>query len=423
MSVTGVLKAVTGLAVATSASGLRKSARAQAETKLVAGVPIHNYNLRDLQHDGASAEIAEMGSEDYDWVVTFKEGLGNDGLRKFCGGDVGQGSCNVMGNPSGGGVGFVAVRGTEEKLEQMLLENPGSVEFAEPDLAVFTIPELPAEGATSSEHWGLDRMNIQRAQQTGRGVHIYVMDTGTRVSHEDFGGRGIATIDTIAGDGQALECERSGDAHCGLDTHGHGTHCAGSAAGTKWGVAKEAIVHGMRVCCGRGTNTLAGMDWIARKVIRPGLVTMSLGSYGNSMTSKRAVDTLVGLGVAVFVSAGNNDIDSCGKTYAFIESTITVGASDEDDNRASFSNYGSCLDIYAPGVRILSAGHRDDTSSRIMSGTSMATPLAAGAGALLLERERDMSPQKLKLTLISMATTDALGDMQDGDPNFLVNVR
>ena len=200
-------------------------------------------------------------------------------------------------------------------------------------------------------------------------------------------------------------------------------HCAGSAAGKKWGVAKEAIVHGMRVCCGRGTNTLAGLDWIARNVIRPGLVTMSLGSFGNSMTSKRAVDTLVDNGIAVFVSAGNNDIDSCGKTYAFIESSITVGASDQRDNRASFSNYGSCLDIYAPGTSIPSAGHRDDTSSRIMSGTSMATPSAAGAGALLLERDPSMSPAKLKENMRSVATKNALGDMQDGDPNFLVHVR
>ena len=201
----GVLKTVTGLALAASANGLRKSARMQAETKLVAGVSVHNYNLRHMQHEGASTE-----TEDYDWVVTFMEGLGDAEMKKLCGGVVGHGACNVMGNPSGGGVGFVAVRGTEEMLEQMLKANPGTVEFAEPDLAVFVIPELPGgAGMSSSQHWGLDRMNIQRAQQTGKGVHIYVMDTGTRVSHEDFGGRGIATLDTIAGNGQALECEGS----------------------------------------------------------------------------------------------------------------------------------------------------------------------------------------------------------------------
>merc|ERR1740121_3122501 len=197
-------------------------------------------------------------------------------------------------------------------------------------------------------------MNLARAQQTGKGVHIYVMDTGTRVTHEDVGG---------------------------------------SAGGSKWGVAKDATLHGMRVCCGRGTNTLAGLDWIARKAEKPALTTMSLGSWGNSMSSKAAVEKVVQNGVAVFVSAGNNNVDACQKTYAFIEATITVGASDEGDNRARFSNYGSCVDIWAPGTNIPSAGHRDDTSMRKMSGTSMATPLTAGAGALLLEREPSMSPE------------------------------
>lgn len=380
---------------------------------------MHNFNLRSLQLDGATTEA----EADYDWVVKFKDGLGDDQMREFCGGDVGRGSCNVMGHPSNGGVGFVSIRGSEERLEGMLKAHADKLEFAEPDLAVFTIPELPAEPvATSSEHWGLERMNVARAQHTGKGVHVYVMDTGTRVSHEDFGGRGIATLDTVAGNGQPIECQSSGDAQCGLDTHGHGTHCAGSVAGKKWGVAKKAIIHGMRVCCGRGTNTLAGMDWIARKVERPGLVTMSLGSWGNSMTSKAAVDTLVANGVAVFVSAGNNDADSCRKTYAFIPNAITVGASDPSDKRASFSNWGTCNDIYAPGTSIPSAGHKDDTSMRLMSGTSMSTPLAAGAGALLLEKEPSMSPQKLKATMIRMAFKDSLTNMREGDPNLLVNV-
>merc|ERR1719264_1039257 len=104
----------------------------------------------------------------------------------------------------------------------MLQRYPDDVEFAEPDLGVFTIPELPSD-ASSSDHWGLDRMNLQRARHTGKGVHIYVMDTGTRVSHEDFGGRAIATIDTIAGGGNVVECEQSSDPLCGQDTHGHGT--------------------------------------------------------------------------------------------------------------------------------------------------------------------------------------------------------
>jgi len=413
-----VLQTAAGVALAATVSGLRKSTRAEAQTKLVAGVPIHNYDLRHLQNQGVSAEGE---TTDFEWTIMFKEGQSDETLLEFCGGEVGRGACGVIGHPSTGGVPFVSMIGSEEKLELMLKRFPGAVEFAEPDLAVFAIPEMPSEESTN-EHWGLERMGMARASQTGKGVHIYVMDTGTRVSHEDFGGRAIATIDTVAGNGNPIECQNSGDPLCGQDTHGHGTHVAGSAGGSKWGVAKDAILHGMRVCCGRGANTLGGLDWIARKAEKPALTTMSLGSFGNSMSAKRALEKVVASGVAVFVSAGNNNLDACRKTYAFIDSSITVGASAEQDERASFSNYGSCVDIWAPGTNIPSAGHRDDTSMRKMSGTSMATPLAAGAGALLLERDPTMSPQKLKETMLSMATEGALTDLKDGDSNLLVNI-
>jgi len=398
------------------AKGLRKArerANAEVQTKRVAGVTIHNYNLRHLQHEEVTADA---DSNDFDWVVNFQEGASDEVLAKFCGG-----SCKVMGHPSSGGVPFVAVRSSEDGLQKMLEANPTGIAFAEPDLAVFIIPEIPSEMQTV-DHWGLDRIGKSRARHTGRGVHIYVMDTGTRVSHQDFGGRAIATLDTIAGNGIPIECETSGDPLCGQDTHGHGTHCAGSAGGKDYGVATEAIIHGMKVCCGAGTNTIAGLDWIAQKGIMPGLVTMSLGSWGNSMSSKAAVDRVVESGIAVFVSAGNNDVDSCEKTFAFIESTVTVGASDEANERAWFSNYGACLDIYAPGVSIPSLSNADDTSIVSMSGTSMATPLTAGAGALLLEAEPTLAPAQLKERLQTAAASGQLGDMQPGDPNLLLNV-
>jgi len=414
------LKAFTCIAFATSpqlVAALRKNRvageSAKVDTTKVGGVTIHNYNLRHLQHDGVTSE---GNSTEYDWVVMFDDAESDERLLKFCGG-----ACNVVGHPSAGGVPFVAVRGSEGKLKNMFEANPDGIAFAEPDLAVFTIPELPVD-TQDVDHWGLDRINMPRAGHTGAGVHIYVMDTGTRVSHEDFGGRAIATLDTIAGNGNPIECETSNDPLCGQDTHGHGTHTAGSAGGSRWGVASESIIHGMRVCCGAGTNTLAGLDWIARKAIKPALVTMSLGSWGNSQSSKTAVDKVVDNGIAVFVSAGNNNADSCQKTYAFIESTVTVGASDESDNRASFSNWGTCLDIYAPGTRIPSASHRDDSSIVSMSGTSMATPLTAGAGALLLESDPTMTPAKLKEKLQTAAASGELGDMKPGDPNLLLNV-
>jgi len=386
---------------------------AEVQTKVVAGVAIHNYNLRHLQSEEGTFTTA---STEYEWIVMFEKGKSDEQLANFC-----AGSCIVSGHPSKGGVPFVTIVGSEDKLRTMIEAHPEGIEFAEPDLAVFTIPEVPEQAATV-DHWGLDRIAMGRASSTGKGVHIYVMDTGTRVSHSDFGGRAIATIDTVIGNGRAVECQNSDDENCGRDTNGHGTHTAGSAGGTKWGVAPESIIHAMKVCCGRGTNTLAGMDWIAQNAEKPALVTMSLGSHGTSMSSKAAVERVVESGIAVFVSAGNNNIDSCRKTYAFIEASITVGASDESDNRASFSNYGSCLDIYAPGTRIPSASNRDDTGIVSKSGTSMATPLAAGAGALLLQKDPSMSPAKLKSRMTSMAFEGVLGSMEDGDPNLLLNV-
>jgi len=407
-------RVVAGVALASAAAGLRKTkVTEQVQTKVIADVPIYNYDLRNLQHSG----VAASASNENDWVVMFEKGQGDAQLETFC-----AGSCRVSGHPSKKGVPFVTVRGTEEKLRGMLKANPTGLSFAEPDLPVFPIPEIAVQTETA-DHWGLDRIDLSRAGSTGKGVHIYVMDTGTRVSHSDFGGRAVATIDTILGDGTPIECQNSDDPACGQDTNGHGTHTAGTAGGTEWGVARDSIVHGMKVCCGAGTNTIAGMDWILQNAERPAIMTMSLGSYGQSMTAKAAVDLLVDAGIAVFVSAGNNDIDSCGKTYAFIESTITVGASDQEDSRAWFSNWGSCLDIYAPGVSIPSASNRDDTGITLKSGTSMATPMVAGAGALLLEQNPGMSPAQLKAQLIGMASEDVLDDMKASDPNLLLNVR
>jgi len=147
-----------------------------------------------------------------------------------------------------------------------------------------------------------------------------------------------------------------------------------------------------------------------------------LGSQGKSRAARLAVETVVENGIPVFVSSGNNNRDACSKTYAFIEASITVGATDQSDNRASFSNFGTCNDIYAPGKDIPSASHEDDTTITDKSGTSMATPLAAGAGALLLEADPTMTPAMVKERLKAMAAIGGLGNMRPGDPNLLLQV-
>merc|ERR1719476_1096019 len=246
------------------------------------------------------------------------------------------------------------------------------------------------------------------------------MDTGIRTTHQDFEGRAVATIDTIQGGGRVKEC--GGDASCATDSNGHGTHVAGTAGGKIYGVAKKSTLHAMKVCCGSGTNINAGMDWIATSASKPAVMTMSLGSYSTPESSRVAVDAVVNSGVVVTVSAGNRGTPSCDKSYTFIRSAIGVGASDQSNTRASFSNYGTCNAIFAPGVSIVSASHTSDTGSSTKSGTSMAAPLAAGATALLLEESPTLTPAQVKETLRARATVNALSGLREGDPNLLLNV-
>jgi len=396
----------------------RDSAKQALNSKSIAGVPVINYDLRYVQDESKQAAGT---SAELEWTIMFNHGVSQADIETFCGGAA-KGACRTTGHADKG-LPFATAIVSEQRLEKMLAGHSGAVEFVEPDLPVFVIPDVPEIASESDGLWGHPAISLEQTTFTGKGVHVYVMDTGVRVSHNDFGGRAIPTLDTIMGDGTPYEC--NGDPACAADTHSHGTHCAGTAAGTKYGAAKEATIHAMRVCCGPGSNTLVGMDWITQKSIRPALVTMSLGSWGNSMAGKMAVDTLTEAGIAVFVSAGNNDADACRKTYAFVDSAITIGSTMQDDagynvsgyKRSGFSNWGSCVNLWAPGSRILSAGIEDDDSSSIKSGTSMATPLAAGVGALYIEEFPDITPEQIKEALVNRGTQGILSDLTDDDLN------
>jgi subtilisin family serine protease len=414
------LTAVAALVALTSEAARvrRREDEAGPKPKLVAGVPVHNYDLRFVQDE----ELRRQGSAaDLDWVVMFRADATQQDLEKFCGGPAKVGSCRVMGHADRG-LPFATAKVSEDKLAQMLKAHSGAVEFVEPDLPVYVIPEVPEvpEAASSGEElWGHGTIKLEQATFTGAGVHIYVMDTGVRTSHQDFGGRAIPTLDTIVGDGEAVEC--NGDPTCAGDTDGHGTHCAGTAGGTAYGAAKESIIHAMKVCCGPGTNVLAGMDWVGMMGGRPAIMTMSLGSWGTSESDKVAMDMLVDAGVTVFVSAGNNNDVACLKTFSFIDSAITIGSTTSANERSSFSNFGSCVNLWAPGSRIVSASHLDDVSSTIKSGTSMATPLAAGVGAMLLQEFPSYTPAQLLEVMIQRTQKDVLSRLKDDDSNFLLS--
>lgn len=376
----------------------------------MAGVPIYNYDLRNQQVEVGVASASTR----FDWVVVFRGEGSNRQLQNFCGKE-----CKALGHPDQGGAPFVTLQSTEERLVQLLEQHPGEVDFVEPDMTV-SVPEDIVEEAEETP-WHLGRIGVPEASYTGKGVHIYVMDTGVRTTHEDFGGRAIPTVDTIAGKGAVVECDPS-DPTCSDDYHGHGTHVAGSAGGTVFGVAKEATLYSMKVCCGAGTNVLAGYDWAARNGIRPAIVTVSLASSGTWESARVAVDRTVASGVTVFVGAANDNVDTCTMTYGFIPSAISVGATDINDKRAVFSNWGPCNDIYAPGVAILSAWLGSDTDTKTISGTSMATPLTAGAGALLLEEDPTLTPAALREKMRGKAIRDVITDLKEGDPNLLLNV-
>lgn len=324
--------------------------------------------------------------------------------------------------------------------------SPGDVEFAEQNAEINAIPSPKNEhpphhepherrlGKQSNAPWGLDRVDGRTLpldkgyepkadMKEGRGVHVYVLDTGVRTTHTDFGGRAVPTLETFSG--KQKVCGPT-DTYCANDMNGHGTHCAGSVAGTKYGVAKQAQVHAVKVLGDNGKGGLTtiqlALDWVMGKAQKPAVVSMSLGGPGRSSTLEKAVDYVTSSGVIVVVAAGNEEDNACDYTPAHIASAVTVAATANTDDRSGFSNYGSCIDIFAPGSNILSAAPTSDTAATPMSGTSMACPHVAGASALLLARNPSKTPQQITAELLQHATADAVKDERGGSPNKLLFV-
>ena len=270
--------------------------------------------------------------------------------------------------------------------------------------------------------WGQDRIDqsalpmdgLYSTANRGGGVTIFVVDTGI-AAHSEFGSRLLPGYDGV------------GDGNGSSDCHGHGTHVASTAAGSVHGVADDALLVAVRVLdCGGGAATsdvLAGLDWVADYDLggRRGVVNMSLGG-GASSALDNAVSNLARTGIAVAVAAGNEAQAACNVSPARETSAITVAATDQGDNRAWFSNYGSCVDIFAPGVEIIGAGISSPNDTATMSGTSMASPHVAGAAALVLSAYPGISVEQVAGLLVADSTPDVVVSPGMGSPNRLLMV-
>ncbi|MER5862944.1 S8 family serine peptidase [Kitasatospora sp. NPDC002040] len=275
---------------------------------------------------------------------------------------------------------------------------------------------------TEPPSWGLDRIDRRRLpldqrytypDTAGQGVTAYVIDTGVMIEHADFGGRASYGYDAIDNDAVAA------------DGHGHGTHVAATVAGTLYGVAKKAKVVAVRVLDDEGSGTteqvVAGIDWVTSHAVKPAVVNMSLGGEPDEALDT-AVRNSIASGLTYTVAAGNDDVDASGHSPARVATALTVGASTPEDGRASFSNYGPLVDLFAPGTDIVSAYASPwwDEGETSMSGTSMAAPHVAGAAALYLGTHRTATPAQVATALTGAAAVGSLHDIGDGSPNRLL---
>lgn len=360
-------------------------------------------NAKSSKTSGASDSQAEEPSTDY--IILFKNGV------------------NVANERAELARNKAKVKRTYTKIFNGLAASLNETQLCKLN-ARGTVAKIEVDGLAvamtdqSGATWGIDRID-QRAlplnqtysyDKTGAGVRIYVVDTGVDASHTEFGGRVSAGFSAF-GRSSATDC------------NGHGTHVAGTAAGSTYGVAKEASIVAVQVldCNGSGSisGVIAGLDFVAANGVRPAVVNMSLGG-GASTALDSAVSNLISSGFQVSVAAGNSAVDACTQSPARVSAAVTVAASTISDAHASFSNFGRCVDAYAPGQNIISASANSTSGSVAFSGTSMAAPHVAGAMALMLQQTPDATPAALAQGIVSTGTPGVIAGAPSGTANVLV---
>ncbi|WP_432978557.1 S8 family serine peptidase [Dactylosporangium sp. CA-233914] len=309
-----------------------------------------------------------------------------------------------------------AVRGFSGRMNaaaaRRLAADP-AVQYVEQDRMV------SIEATQTSATWGLDRIDqaalpLDNSYTYGPASNVtaYIIDTGVRLTHSEFAGRARSGYDFVDNDSDASDCQ------------GHGTHVAGTVGGKTYGVAKDVKLVAVRVldCSGNGSYSqiIAGVDWVTKNAVKPAVANMSLGGAAGT-TLDNAVKKSIASGVTYAVAGGNDSANACSKSPARLPEAITVGATDANDTRASFSNFGNCLDLFAPGVNITSSSNASNTGTQRMSGTSMATPEVTGAAALYLAGHPAATPQQVRDALVAGATNGVVKSAGSGSPNKLLN--
>jgi aqualysin 1 len=297
--------------------------------------------------------------------------------------------------------------------EALLLSQDPRVRYVEEDSV------MEAIAVQSNPPWGLDRIDerslpLSRSYTyttSGAGVNAYIIDTGIRRSHSQFGGRARVGFDAI-GDGRNTD-----------DCHGHGTHVAGTVGGSTYGVAKAVTLYAVRVlsCSGSGSTSgvIAGVNWVTANHRTPAVANMSLGG-GPSTSLDSAVRNSIAAGVTYSIAAGNSNRNASTASPARVAEAITVGSSTSSDTRSSFSNFGSVVDLFAPGSGIQSAWYTSNTATATLSGTSMAAPHVAGVAARILQSNPGASPASVRNTIVNSATMNALSNIPSGTANRLL---
>ncbi|WP_127467148.1 S8 family peptidase [Streptomyces sp. B27] len=353
---------------------------------------------------GADAETAVAGS----YIVMLGEKADKSKLAKEYGG-------KLQRNYSSSINGFSA-SGLSETEAKRLAADPAVAKVVQnKKFSINATQENPPS-------WGLDRIDQTETagdnaynypDSAGEGVTAYVIDTGVRVTHEDFEGRATSGFDAVDNDDDAD------------DGNGHGTHVAGTIAGASHGVAKKAKIVAVRVLDDNGSGTteqvIAGIDWVAANASGPSVANMSLGG-GADPALDAAVQKAIAAGVTFGVAAGNESSDAGQVSPARVPEAITVASSTEADEQSSFSNYGSIVDIYAPGSDITSTWNDSDTGTNTISGTSMATPHVVGAAAVYLAGSPDATPEAVATALTEGATPDAISNATEGTANKLLKI-